>query len=95
MTLPLFSPAAMADIAAVWDYTAEQWGADQADQYVDDIRDACRALADGRKLGRLVDLRPGYRSCPVGAHLIFFRERAGRLEVIRVLHGRTDFGRHL
>ena len=27
------------DNAAIWDYTAETWGIDRADRYVDDIRD--------------------------------------------------------
>lgn len=42
-----FSPAAVADIGAIWDYTAETWGIDQADRYVDDIHGACVALAGG------------------------------------------------
>ena len=42
-----FSPAAIADIGAIWDYTAETWSVGQADHYVDDIRNACVALAGG------------------------------------------------
>ena len=49
-----FTPLAIADIEAIWDYSAEFWGLYQADRYTDEIRDACHALVSGRKLGRLV-----------------------------------------
>ncbi|PZQ48841.1 MAG: type II toxin-antitoxin system RelE/ParE family toxin [Rhodovulum sulfidophilum] len=85
-----FSPAAEADINGIWDYSAANWGPDQADRYTDEIRDACRALASGRKQGRAVDVRPGYLKCLTGSHVIFFRDLGGHLEVIRVLHGKQD-----
>ena len=65
MTLT-FSPAAIADIGAIWDYTAETWGVVQADRYVDDIRSACVALAAGERAGRKVDVLDGYLKFPVG-----------------------------
>jgi toxin ParE1/3/4 len=94
-----FSPAAIADIGAIWDYTAETWGMDQADRYVDDIRAACVALAGGERSGRRVDVLDGYLKYPVGRHLIFFRQ-VGRqvgqgIVVIRVLHQSRDVDRHL
>lgn len=94
MTLT-FSPAAAADIGAVWDYTAETWGLDQADRYVDDIRAACVALAGGERTGRKVDVRDGYLKYPVGRHLIFFRQDGPGIVVIRVLHQSMDVDRHL
>lgn len=90
-----FSPAAISDISAIWEYTAQQWGPDQADHYVDDIRDLCLALAAGHKTGRPLDLRPGYRQHPVASHLVFYRETGDQLHVIRILHNRMDFARHL
>ena len=61
------------------------WGMDQADRYVDDIRSACLALADGERAGRRVDVRDGYLKYPVGRHLIFFRQAGSGIVVIRVL----------
>ncbi|MDZ4085779.1 MAG: type II toxin-antitoxin system RelE/ParE family toxin [Tabrizicola sp.] len=90
-----FSPSAVADIGAIWDYTAEIWGMDQADRYVDDIRSACLALADGERAGRRVDVRDGYLKYPVGRHLIFFRQDRPGIVVIRVLHQSMDVERHL
>ena len=90
-----FTPAALADIGAIWDYTAETWGMDQADRYVDDIRAACVALAGGERSGRRVDVRDGYLKYPVGRHLIFYRQDGLGIVVIRVLHQSMDVDRHL
>ena len=90
-----FSPAAEADIDAIWDYSADNWGPDQADRYTDEIRDACQALATGDTRGRPADVRPGYGKLSTGSHMIYFRDHGGRLEIIRVLHGRQDVERHL
>ena len=94
MTLT-FSPAAIADIGAIWDYTAETWGPDQADRYIDTVRDTCLALANGEIAGRRVEVRDGYLKYPVGRHLIFFRQPGSGTEVIRVLHQMMDTERHL
>ncbi len=36
----LLSRAAVADLDMIWDYTFENWGQEQADRYIDDIRKA-------------------------------------------------------
>jgi len=90
-----FSPAAVADIGAIWDYTAETWGMDQADRYVDDIRAACVALMGRERAGRKVDVRDGYLKYPVGRHLIFYRQDGSGIVVMRVLHQSMDVDRHL
>jgi toxin ParE1/3/4 len=90
-----FAPLAISDIEAIWEYSAENWGPDQADRYTDEIRDACYALAAGWKMGRSVDVRPGYLKYGSGSHVIYFRETPEQLEVIRVLHGKQDVERHL
>jgi toxin ParE1/3/4 len=89
----LFSPAAQADLAEIWDYTAERWGTTQADHDTDDLHAACDALAAGRRQGRPVDVRPGYLKYLVGSHVIYFRERGDPLEIVRILHGRMDVSR--
>lgn len=91
----VFSPAAEADIDSIWDYSTDNWGPDQADRYTDEIRDACDALVSGHKQGRAVDVRSGYLKCLTGSHVIFYRDRGDHLEIIRVLHGKQDVGRHL
>jgi toxin ParE1/3/4 len=90
-----FTPLAMADIDRIWDYSAENWGPDQADRYTDEIRDACLALASGRKTGRAADVRDGYWKYITGSHVIYFKDRADQLDVIRILHGSQDADLHL
>ncbi len=91
----VFSPAAEADIEKIWNYSADNWGPDQADRYTDDIRDACQAVATSQKRGRIVDLRPGYLKIATGSHMVYFRERADRVEIIRILHVAQDVERNL
>ncbi len=97
MTGHLLSPAAQGDLRSIWDYSARNWGEDQADRYILAIRDACTALADGRKHGRPIDnIRPGYRKLAVQAHFLFYRVTEARLiEVVRILHERMDVAAHL
>ena len=90
-----FAPAAAEDIDRIWDYTAENWGVDQADKYVDDIKDVCGSLADGKKKGRKVHARSGYFKYAVGRHYVFFRRQTAEIEVIRILHQSMDMKRHL
>jgi toxin ParE1/3/4 len=93
----LLSPAARADLEQIWEYSARNWGKDQAVRYILGIRDACQALADGHRQGRQADdIRPGYRKLAVGSHVLFYRiTDAGLIDVIRILHQRMDVAAHL
>jgi toxin ParE1/3/4 len=90
-----FTPAAVADLDAIWDYTAEHWSADQADRYIDGLRDVCLELADGTRTGRVVEVRPGYLKQAVGSHMIYFRFSDDRVQVMRILHQSMDVARRL
>jgi toxin ParE1/3/4 len=92
MTGYLLSPAAQADPAEIWSYSFENWGAAQADRYVNGIRDACAELTGNPTRGRAVDdIRPGYRKLAVGSHVLFYRVAdSGLIDVIRILHRRMD-----
>lgn len=89
-----FSPAALADMDAICEYSALHWGLRQADAYVDDIVQACHDLASGRKTGKAA-IRRGYLKLSVGVHLVYFQDGGDRLDVIRMLHGRQDVDHHL
>ena len=93
----VLSPAAQADLGEIWDYSARNWGAEQADRYILAIRDACEALADGSRHGRAIDdIRPGYRKLAVASHFLFYRfTDAGMIDVIRILHQRMDVASRL
>ena len=90
------TPAAQADLSEIWDYTATHWGETQAERYTRDIRATCEGLGDGTLVGLSAeDVRPGYRKIGVGSHVMYYRERAGTLEIVRILHRRMDVSRHI
>ncbi len=90
------SPRAQADIEEIWDYTVEHWNVEQAEVYLRKIKAAVEAVADDPRLGRPCDeVRAGYRKYPAGSHLLFYRIMEGGVDIVRVLHQRMDFERHL
>jgi toxin ParE1/3/4 len=67
------TPAAEQDLEAIWLYTFEQWGIDQAHHYTDELVAAFDQLADHSRLGSACDdIRKGYRRSRVGQHAIYF-----------------------
>ena len=93
----VLSPEAQADLSQIWDYSARNWGEEQADRYILGIRHACEKLADGSRQGREIDdIRPGYRKLPVASHFLFYRiTDAGLIDVIRILRRRMDVASRL
>jgi toxin ParE1/3/4 len=92
----VLSPRAQTDLEEIWDYTEERWGERQAREYVRQLQRAIETVAADPGRGRPCDdVRRGYRKYSVGAHVIFFLPEASRIAVIRVLHQRMDFDRHL
>ena len=90
------TPAAQADLWEIWDYTARHWGEAQAVRYTRDIQVTCDGLSDGTLVGLSAeDVRPGYRKIGVGSHVMYYRERASALEIVRILHRRMDVSRHI
>ena len=84
------SPLAEIDLEEIWFYTFQRWSLAQADSYHRDLIATLNGLASGTKRGCEVDVRPGYLKCPIGSHMIYFRDRDNQIEVIRVLHQRQD-----
>ena len=87
MSRPVLRPRAVRDIEQIWSYTAERWGAAQAERYVRSIRDVCAALASGERAGTdATDVLPGYRKIRAGRHVVFFRlQPNGIVEIVRLL----------
>lgn len=96
MTGYVLSPLARDDLDQIWDYTAQRWDETQAEAYLRMIQAAIDAVAANPKLGRPYDeVRSGYRCHRAGSHLIFYREAADAIDVVRVLHERMDIASHL
>jgi toxin ParE1/3/4 len=83
-------------IDKIWEYTARRWGADQAETYLRMLQGAIETVADDPRKGRSCDgIRRGYWKYPAGSHILFYRKLKGGIDVVRILHGRMDFERHL
>lgn len=85
------------DLLAIGRYTRRQWGKAQQIRYLTQLDSAFHDLADKPDLGRACDdIREGYFKYGVGKHLIFYRRTGkGRIEIVRILHGRMDIEQRL
>jgi len=90
------TPAADQDIVEIWLYTFETWGIEKANHYLVQIEKCINSLVEQPGLGKKRnEIRGGYRSFPVGHHLIFYRQTLReKVEVVRVLHERMDHKSH-
>lgn len=93
----VLSPKAKADLSDVWDYTFSELGVEQAEKYIRELwatmQEQSRDLTKSVDIG---DVRKGYRKVRSGSHVIFFKvTRDGAVDVVRILHQKMDFDRHL
>lgn len=87
----LFTPAAETDILDIWNYIRKEWGANQAEEYIQKLSLACSKLSDGLSQEIAVDyVRSGYRKVLVGRHAIFFKRNENEITIIRILHQSMD-----
>jgi toxin ParE1/3/4 len=79
------------DLIEIWLYIARD-NQKRADTLLDKIDQACALLAAHPAIGPArPDLAPELRYSTVGRYLILYREIAGGIEVVRIVHG----ARHL
>lgn len=91
-----FSPAALRDLEAIYDYTVTHWGLTQAERYTRAIARSCERLAQAPEIGvDCSELRTGYRRHSVQRHSIYYQQRDGVIIVVRILHQRMDPALHL
>jgi toxin ParE1/3/4 len=86
---------AEADLDDIWVYTAQESGSmDVATRLIDSITDRFYFLARFPYAGRLRDrdLGVGTRSFPVGEYVILYCVEDENVFILRVVHGRRDFG---
>lgn len=84
---------ARADLADIWNYTADLWGIAQAERYIRQIEMELTAASQGTALARPID---AYWRVKSGHHICIFRKLPDcDIEIIRILHERMDIDRHL
>lgn len=87
---------ARADLKSIRRYSSRAWGADRTAEYMAALRDTMKRLVAGTVVSRnRDDLRSGLQMATSGRHCIFFEADQSRVLVLRVLHDRMDYRRHL
>jgi len=87
---------AEADLEAIYDYSFEKWGLNQAEKYTHDIHEAIVAIAASTNYGRSIDnVKKGYRKAHINRHFIIYKTESHIITVNRILHEKMDVKRHL
>lgn len=85
------TPKAESDLIDIWVYTCEEWGADQADKYLDQLEAGMRQLINHPSLGaNYAHVFPGYRRLQVEHHAVFYQVLESEVLVVRILHEDMD-----
>jgi toxin ParE1/3/4 len=92
----VLSPRAQTDLEEIWDYTADRWGLDQAETYTRALWQRIEAVTVNPAMGEDCSvIRAGYRKIPCGSHVLFYRVIGDGIDVVRILHERLDYERHI
>lgn len=84
------------DLTEIYHFSVQQFGARVAGTYLNSLDLRFSQLAEQPKLGRPVpQFRPGYFRNMCLRHAIFYTQTPDGILVVRVLHQRMDFSRHL
>jgi toxin ParE1/3/4 len=90
MSLPDFSPRAVADLDEILAFVARDKPL-AAVKFVGKLKDRCRLLADFPEMGtRRDDLMSGLRASSIGNYVIYYRPIESRVRIERVLHAARD-----
>jgi toxin ParE1/3/4 len=81
----------------IWEYTETNWGAEQADRYIESLFEELDRIAGGRHRWKPVQQFgfEGVYYAQYRHHFIFFRDLDGVLGVITVLHESMDIPNRL
>ena len=90
----VLSGRANADVAEIRVEGDSLWGVERNDRYVDDLRRRFRTIGEHPERFPLVGAsRLALRRVKSGRHIIFYREEAERILIVRILHERTEHQR--
>jgi toxin ParE1/3/4 len=92
----VLSPRAKSDLEEIWSYTESHWGFDQAERHIRELARHLDSIAAHPTSGRpCPEVRAGYYKYRAESHFLFYRMTSDGVDVVRILHERMDFGRHL
>lgn len=86
------------DLYRIWEYTVDTWSEEQADTYYSLLVCGMNEIADApKRIGKPYDeIYPGLRAYHVRRHMLFYiLQNNGRALIVRILHEKMDYARHL
>lgn len=96
MRLIRYRPRAKRDLDQIWTYTFDTFGQAKAIEYVRLLQTALQIVDANPGLARDAHVgRPGLKRYRSGSHVLFFHLEDTYIDVVRILHERMDFWRHL
>ena len=86
------SNEAVADLDRVWDYSAEAWGAQQAERYTKGLQRSLQTIEIMPEAGREhLEFDPPLRSYPSAKHVIIYTIGSDEILIVRILASRTNW----
>lgn len=83
---------AVEDLAAIWNYTFDEWLENQADKYYLLLLDSYQEAAENPSLGKKYDIvTEKLLGCKSNEHILFYQIISeNEIEIVRILHGKMD-----
>ena len=83
------APRAQAEIVAIWEYTALEYGQDAATAYVTELDAVMLRVLEFPHMGAdCSEIRKGYRRIRAGSHMIYYVPHKRGIDAMRVMHHR-------
>jgi toxin ParE1/3/4 len=88
----MLSKFAKADLRDIWLFGFERWSAVQADRYLKRLENTFTFLCDYPEIARMHKaITPAVQIYPVLSHVLIFVTNDEVLDVLRVVHARSDW----
>lgn len=96
MSKYILSTAAQNSLKEIQIYSIKNFGKERTRQYLTDIRQRMKALAENPSRGIIRDdLKVGYHSDFIGSHTIYYKIQSTHIDVIDVLHQSMAPSKHI
>ncbi len=92
------SSSAKQDVIGIYEYTIQLWGLPQAEKYIALLDEAFETIRQDPHVLLSRDenvLVKSMRSYYVNEHVVFYLFTKEKVSIVRILHQRMDFSRHL
>ena len=85
------SSLAQNDLTAIIEYTIQQWGDNQADKYLEQIKNGLSKIQDNPNIGRVrTDISDRHRNILIEKHIVIYIVQNKQIFVSRILHQSRD-----